>query len=82
MGAPVTIGRLKQELESLKAELDAGKLKHTEYDQRLTRIIHELRDNKMDADRAGLVAMLNDVLGRGVITPSVKAHLENRLGLK
>ena len=77
----VSIDRLVQELEKLKKEMDAGTLKHSEYDQRLARIIGELKDQKLDADRAKITATLDDLLRRGVITPSVKEHLTKRLGL-
>ncbi len=81
MSEGVSIGKFVQKLEQLKGEMDAGKLKHGEYDQRLARIISELRDQKLDADRAKIKATLDEVLQRGVITPSVKDHLEKRLGL-
>ena len=81
MATPVSADRLKQELEKLKVEMDAGRLKHSEYDQRLARVIQEMRDAKIDADRAQLKAMLDDVSKRGVITPAVRTHLEKRLGL-
>ena len=79
--APITIARFVEELEKLKAEIDAGKLKSSEYDQRLARVIQELRDQRLDADRARIGAALDDALRRGVIVPAVKAHLEKRLGL-
>jgi len=44
-------------------------------------VIQELRDRGLDADRAQITATLEDVLNRGIVTPSVKEHLENRLGL-
>lgn len=78
---PVPIQRLVTELEKLKKEMDTGALKHSEYDQRLARIIAELREQKLDADRSKLTATLDDLLKRGVITPSVKEHLTKRLGL-
>jgi hypothetical protein len=81
MATPVTVDRLTQELERLKSEMDAGKLKHGEYDQRLGRIIQELRENKVDADRPRLKTMLDDLSARGVITPAVRTHLEKKLGL-
>jgi len=81
MANPVSIDRLKQELEKLKAEMDAGKLKHGEYDQRLARVIGELRDVKLDADRAKITALLDDLSKRNVITSGVRTHLEKRLGL-
>ena len=77
----VSVDRLTQELEKLKAEMDAGKLKHGEYDQRLARIIQELRQQGLDADRPRITAAIDDALKRGVITPAVKDHLQKRLGL-
>jgi hypothetical protein len=77
----VQIDRLVRELEKLKKEMDAGALEHGEYDQRLARIIGELKDQKLDADRPKVTAMLDDLLRRGVITPGVKEHLAKRLGL-
>lgn len=82
MAEPVSVDRLVQELEKLKQEMDAGKLKHGEYDQRLARIIQELRERKLDADRAQITAAIENALKQGIITPSVKEHLEKRLGLK
>jgi hypothetical protein len=79
--APVTLDRFVKELEKLKQEMDAGRLKSSEYDQRLARAIQELRDQKLDADRAAVTRALADALQRGVITPSVKTHVEKRLGL-
>lgn len=76
----ITIERFVQEMEKLKTEMDAG-LEHGEYDQRLSRIIHELRERKLDADRDTINSTLGDLLSRAVITPAVKDHLEKRLGL-
>jgi hypothetical protein len=82
MDTPVSIDRLVTELEKLKTEMDAGHLKHGEYDQRLARIIQELRDQKLDADRTKVNATLDDLERRGTITAGVKTHLQSRLGLK
>ena len=78
---PVSVDRLVKALEKLKADMDSGRLRSGEYDQRLARVIGELRDQGIDADRAGLTAAIDDTLKRGVITPSVKKHLEHKLGL-
>ena len=78
---PVSIARFVEELEKLKREMDANRLKHGEYDQRLARIIAELREQKVDADRPALLKTIDELLGRGVITPSVKQHVIKRLGL-
>lgn len=81
MADPVSVERFVKELEKLKQEMDAGRLKHGEYDQRLARIIQELRERKLDADRAKVSAAIQDALQRGIITQSVKDHLMKRLGL-
>lgn len=82
MAEPITVERFVRELEKLKQEMDAGTLKHGEYDQRLARVIQELRERKVDADRNRMTAAIEDAFRRGIITPSVKDHLEKRLGLK
>jgi hypothetical protein len=82
MPTPVTIDRLRQELQHLKTEMDANRLATTEYDQRLARIIQELRENSLDSDRQHLNTMLDELTRDGTLTPSVRAHLDKRLGLK
>jgi hypothetical protein len=79
--APVSVQRFIEELEKLGQEMKAGALKTSEYDQRLARIIGELRQQGVDADRPGITAALDDALRRGVITGAVKDHLLKRLGL-
>jgi len=80
--AAVSVERLVQELEKLKQEMDAGRLKSGEYDQRLARVIQELRERGLDADRARITAALDDALRRGIITSGGREHLDRRLGLK
>ena len=70
-----------QKLEALSNDMRTGKLDHGEYDQRLARIISELRERKVDAERPKIESTIDDLLGRGVITPTVKEHLRSRLGL-
>src|SRR5207249_10471671 len=79
--APVSLERFVKQLETLKQEMDTGKLKSSEYDQRLARAIRELREQKLDADRAAVSLALAGALQHGAITPAVKAHIEKRLGL-
>ncbi len=79
--APVTLQRFVKELAKLKQEVDAGKLKSQDYDTRLARVIRELREQGLDADRSGVTAALTDAVKQGVITPAVEAHLRQRLGL-
>ena len=81
MATPVSVERFVKTLEQLKVEMDAGSLRHSEYDQRLARAIQELREKGLDADRSSIKTTIDELLQRGVITPGVKQHLEKRLGL-
>ena len=81
MTNPISTERFVEELEKLKQEMDAGNLEHGEYDQRLSRIIHELRERGIEADRSGISAAIDQALTVGTITPAVKTHLQKRLGL-
>ena len=79
--APVSLERFIKQLDALKQQMDAGQLNTSEYDQRLARAIRELREQKLDADRGAVAQALTDALQRGIITPTVKGHIEKRLGL-
>ncbi len=79
--APITLQRFIAELDKLRRETDAGMLKEQDYDAPLARIIRELRERGLDADRAVATAALADALKRGVITAPMEAHLQTRLGL-
>jgi hypothetical protein len=79
--APITLQRFVQELDRLKDATDAGRLKASDYDVRLARIIRELRERGLDADRAAATAALADALHRGIIAGPVESHLQHRLGL-
>ncbi len=81
MADPVSVDRLIDELEKLKAEMDGGELKSGEYDQRLARIIQELRGRRIDAERSSILSALDEALKKGTITASVHGHLISRLGL-
>ena len=81
MADPISLDSFVSKMEELNHAMRTGKLGHGEYDQRLARIISELRDRKLDAERPEIESTIDDMLGRGVITPTVKDHLRNRLGL-
>jgi hypothetical protein len=79
--APVTLERLLAELDKLKHETHPGRHAVHHYDIRLARIIRELRERGLDADRVAATAALADALRRGTITARVATHLHHRLGL-
>ena len=78
---PISIQRFVKELDKLKQEVDAGTLGTDDYDGRLARIIRELRERGLDADRAVATAALADAVTRGIITSPMEAHIQHRLGL-
>jgi hypothetical protein len=82
MADPIALDHLVRKLEALKQGMDSGEYDHGEYDQRLARIISELRDRKIDADRDAITTTLGDLQQRGVVPQSVREHIESRLGLK
>jgi hypothetical protein len=77
----ISLENFVQKMEDLHTGMTGGEYKHGEYDQRLARIISELRDRKIDADRPKISAAIDDLQTRGVITPAVREHLIGRLGL-
>lgn len=79
--APITLERFLRELDKLKHETDAGGHDSSHYDIRLARILRELRERGLDADRVAATAALADALRKGIITARVADHLHTRLGL-
>ena len=71
--APITLQRLLKELDKLKPEPDAARLKSHDYARRLARMIRQLRERGLDADRAAATAALAEALKRGAITVPVEA---------
>src|SRR6266581_6001389 len=66
--APITLQRLVKALDKLKPEADAARLKSHDYARRLARMIRQLRERGLDADRAAATAALAEALKRGAIT--------------
>ena len=81
MPEKITLDQFVQKMEALHTDMTSGSFKHGEYDQRLARIITELRERKLDADRGQITETLKELQTRGIVTPSVRMHLQNRMGL-
>ena len=79
--APITFQRLIKQLDKLKPEPDAARLKTRDYARRLARMIRKLRTRGLDAGRAAATAALVEALKRGAITVPVEAKLHRRPGL-
>ncbi|MDH3457957.1 MAG: hypothetical protein OER90_14050 [Gemmatimonadota bacterium] len=81
MGEAITLDHLVKKLEGLHDAMRKGELEHGEYDQRLARMITELRERKLVAERPEILSTLQDLEQRGVVTASVRSHIASRLGL-
>jgi len=79
--APITLQRLVKQLDKLKPEADAARLKTHDYGRWLARMIRRLRERGLDADRAAATAALAEALKRGAITAPVEANLHKRPGV-
>ena len=79
---PITPARLAREVAELSAEKRAGKVKPEVYDQKFARMIGELRDRKIEGNRADIVAALTPLKDKGEITADEFARVLNRLGMQ
>jgi len=79
--ARITLQRLVKELDRLKPEADAARLKSHNYARRFPRMIRKLRTRGLDADRAAATAALVEALKRGAITVPGEAKRHRRPGL-
>ena len=79
--ASITLQRLVRELDKLKPQANAGRLKSHAYARRLARMIQQLRERGLDADRAAATAALADALERGVVLAPLDVRPKHRLGL-
>lgn len=78
---PITPARVAQELKKLSAEKRSGEVKPDVYDMRFAKIIHELRERRIDGGRAEIVAALKPLLDKGDITAPEYDRLLKQLGM-
>ena len=71
--APITLQRLIKQLDKLKPEADAARLRTHDYARWLARMIRRLRERSLDADRAAATVALAEALKRGAIPAPMKA---------
>lgn len=78
---PITPERMSQELRSLHAKRESGELSAANWDQRFARMVGELRDRRIDGNRAEINAALETLRKEGVLTDSDWSRLTRQLGL-
>jgi hypothetical protein len=78
---PITPARIAEELRKLSSQRKSGELKADEYEHRFSRMISELRDRRIDGNRADILATLTPLLTEGVVSAEDWRRLTMQLGL-
>ncbi|HET6795894.1 MAG TPA: hypothetical protein VFH40_01940 [Gemmatimonadales bacterium] len=78
---PVTPARVAEELKRLSAQRKEGKLEPDEYEHRFSRMITELRERRIDGNRAEILATLTPLKDQGIVSLADWQRLTRQLGL-
>jgi hypothetical protein len=78
---PITPARIAEELKKLSSQRKEGKLAADEYEHRFARMISELRDRRIDGNRAEILAALTPLKDQGIVTAADWTRLTKQLGL-
>lgn len=78
---PVSPARVAEELKKLSSQRKEGKLAPDEYEHRFARMITELRERRIDGNRADILATLTPLKDQGVISATDWMRLTKQLGL-
>jgi uncharacterized damage-inducible protein DinB len=78
---PIAPTRVAEELKRLSSQRASGDLDRDEYEHRFSRMISELRDRRIDGNRAEILAVLSPLQQDGTVTPDDWHRLIRQLGL-
>jgi hypothetical protein len=78
---PVTPARVAEEIRKLSSQRKEGKLDPDEYEHRFARMITELRERRIDGNRAEILATLTPLKDQGIVTAAEWTRLTKQLGL-
>jgi hypothetical protein len=73
--------RIAQEIAKLSAMRKSGELKADAYDMKFARVIQELRERRIDGNRAEVQAALKPLVDAGDITEKEQFRLLKQLGM-
>ena len=79
--APISLPRLLEELHSMSDMRANGELNADQFEARFARMIGELRDRRIDAARADILAALAPLGKDGTLRPEEHFRLTKKLGL-
>ena len=78
---PVAPARVAEELKRLSSQRQEGKLAPDEYEHRFSRMITELRERRIDGNRADILATLTPLKDQGIVSATDWQRLTRQLGL-
>jgi hypothetical protein len=78
---PVTPARVAEELKKLSTQRASGTLDADEYEHRFARMITELRERRIDGNRAEILAALTPLVEQGTVSAKDWARFTKQLGL-
>ncbi len=78
---PITPERVAQELTKLHELREKGELNPGNYDQRFARMVGELRERRISGNRQEILAALQPLRARGVVSETEWMRLTKQLGL-
>ncbi len=78
---PIAIARVVQELTRLAEGRTSGEFDADEYEHRFARMVGELRDRRIDGNRADILAALTPLRATGILDPVAWDRLTRSLGL-
>jgi hypothetical protein len=78
---PISIERVVTELRRLSEGRKSGQYDADEYEHRFARMVGELRDRRIDGNRADIMAALEPLRRDGTLDPGAWARLTKSLGL-
>ncbi len=78
---PIAIARVVQELTKLTEGRKSGEFNASEYEHRFARMVGELRDRRIDGNRADILAALKPLKDNGTLDFAAWDRLTRSLGL-
>ena len=78
---PITPDRMVAEIRKLSEGRKSGQYNADEYEHRFARMIGELRDRRIDGNRADIMAALEPLRRDGTLDPGAYQRLTASLGL-
>lgn len=78
---PISPARVAEELERLSSRRASGEIKPDEYEHRFARMVSELRDRRIDGNRADIMAAIDPLRQKGLVSDADYRRLLSQLGI-